>query len=287
MKILVTFGILMLALTSCTSLPSQEMQQERQAAIETHEDTRLKHKPEKIKSAIKAQLVGKWQLIDIEVEKGNDNAQLLKSIKGILRNLPPPDASSQPPGAPDPSLHPDANAQTPEANSVRLSPIEAKEHEDNQKIAAAKAALLASTRKNLTIEFFEDRTSYYYSGSNRGMNVTGQCSISTSRFGDKPIPLIRFNRRTGQEMLEFLFGAEHAKRMIAKKKQADAERRRKMGAQIGRRASAKAASYPITSAMGITFTDNRLHLILYGDMELTPKGWRRTGGLRCSFEHIE
>ena len=90
--------------------------------------------------------------------------------------------------------------------------------------SAQKAALVASTRKNLTIEFSEDRGSYHYSGSNRGTNVTGRCSITTKRYGGDPFPFISFNRRTGPEMLEFLFGSEPIKQMVVKKKRADAER---------------------------------------------------------------
>ena len=191
----------------------------------------------------------------------------------------------QQPTPPDPS-NPEAEAQTPEANATRLPPIEVMDEESNQQILGAKTALVASTRKNLMIEFSEDRSSYYYSGSNRGTNVTGQCSITTKRYGDDPFPFIRFNRRTGPEMLEFLFGSEPIKQMVAKIKRKDAERRRRMGAQGGRKASAK-ATYTIASITGITVTEDTLYLVLYGDMELTPNGWIRTGGLRCTFKRIE
>ena len=87
-------------------------------------------------------------------------------------------------------------------------------------------------------------------------------------------------------MLEFLFGSEPIKQMVAKKKRADAERIRRMGAQGGRKASAK-TSYTISSIAGITVTEDTLYLVLYGDMELTPTGWMRTGGLRCTFKRIE
>lgn len=87
-------------------------------------------------------------------------------------------------------------------------------------------------------------------------------------------------------MLEFLFGSEPIKQMVAKKKQANAERRRRMGAQGGRRASAK-NSYSIASIAGITVTEDTLYLVLYGDMELTPQGWMRNEGLRCTFKRIE
>ncbi|CAI7995286.1 hypothetical protein GBAR_LOCUS1666 [Geodia barretti] len=191
----------------------------------------------------------------------------------------------QQPTPPDP-LNPEAEAQTPEANVTRLPPIEVMDEESNQQILGAKAALVASTRKNLTIEFSEDRSSYYYSGSNRGRNVTGQCYVTTKRYGDDPLPFINFSRQTGPEMLAFLFGSEPIKQMVAKIKRRDAARRRRMGAQGGRKASAK-ATYTIASIAGITVTEDTLYLVLYGDMELTPNGWIRTGGLRCTFKRIE
>ncbi len=169
---------------------------------------------------------------------------------------------------------------------TRLPPIEVMDEESNQQILGAKAALVASTRKNLTIEFSEDRSSYYYSGSNRGRNVTGQCYVTTKRYGDDPLPFINFSRQTGPEMLAFLFGSEPIKQMVAKIKRKDAERRRRMGAQGGRKASAK-ATYTIASIAGITVTEDTLYLVLYGDMELTPNGWIRTGELRCTFKRIE
>ena len=157
------------------------------------------------------------------------------------------------------------------------------DEESNQRILGAKAALVASTRKNLTIEFSEDRGSYYYSGSNRGTNVTGQCYITTKRYGDDPLPFINFNRRTGPEMLEFLFGSEPIKQIVAKQKQ----KRTEMTRNFDRKGALKRTSLTIASIAGITVTEDTLYLVLYGDMELTPQGWLRTGGLRCTFKRIE
>ena len=290
----------MIVFTSCGTLTSPETQYERERLIAAHDAARQKHNPERVKETVKDLLVGKWQYVGLEVEKGNVNAQRANSMSLQTINVPtsPTEASKgatseqatapnvpQQPTPPDPS-NPEAEAQTPEANVTRLPPIEVMDEESNQQILGAKAALVASTRKNLTIEFSEDRSSYYYSGSNRGTNVTGQCSITTKRYGDDPFPFIRFNRRTGPEMLEFLFGSEPIKQMVAKIKRKDAERRRRMGAQGGRKASAK-ATYTIASVAGITVTEDTLYLVLYGDMELTPTGWMRTRGLRCTFKRIE
>ena len=300
MKMLMVLGIMVIVFTSCGTLISPEMQYERERLIAAHDAARQKHNPERVKEAVKDLLVGKWQYVGLEVEKGNVTAQRTNTMslqtidtptvptaasEGAISEQPTaPNASEQAEAQNLPNI--EADAQTPEANATRLPPIEVMDEESNQQILGAKAALVASTRNNLTIEFSEDRGSYYYSGSNRGTNVTGQCSITTKRYGDDPLPFINFNRQKGPEMLEFLFGSEPIKQIVAKKKREDAERRRRMGAQGGRKASAK-ATYRIASMAGITVTEDTLYLVMYGDMELTPRGWIRTGGLRCTFKRIE
>ena len=301
MKMLILLGILVIVFTSCGTLVSPETQYERERLIEAYDAARQKHNPERVKEAVKDLLVGKWQYVGLEVEEGNVTAQRTRPMSQQTINS---STSSEPVAsegttseqaiASDASEQTDAQnplnikteGQTPEANATRLPPIEVEDGKSNQRILNAKAALVASTRKNLTIEFSEDRGSYHYSGSNRGTNVTGRCSITTKRYGDEPLPFISFNRRTGPKMLEFLFGSEPIKQIVAKKKREDAERRRRMGAQGGRKASAK-ATYTIASIAGITVTEDTLYLVLYGDMELTPNGWMRTGGLRCTFKRIE
>ena len=39
--------------------------------------------------------------------------------------------------------------------------------------------------------------------------------------------------------------------------------------------------------LGVSVTDDKLYLTLSGKMELTPKGWARSGGIRCVFQRIE
>ena len=301
MKMLIALGIVMMVFTGCGTLISPETQYERESLIAAYDAAREKHNPERVKEVVKDLLVGKWQYVGLEVEEGNVNAQRISPMaqqtidastpsttvvpKGITNEQTTTHNASEQREAQNPP-NTEAGAQSPAANAPRLPPIEVMDEESNQRILGAKAALIASTRKNLTIEFSEDRGSYHYRGSNRGTNVTGQCSITTKRYGDDPFPFISFNRRTGPKMLEFLFGSEPIKQMVAKKKQADAERRRRMGAQIGRRASAK-NTYTIASIAGITVTEDTLSLVLYGDMELTPTGWMRTRGLRCTFKRIE
>ena len=309
MKILTPLAIFVFVFISCTNVLYQEGQQERTSAIEDYEDARMKYDPEKMKSEIKAQLTGKWQFIGIEIEKQPVNAETANSTAESSETAPTSDTNAQTPTALE-SLQSDTEAHTSEADRVQLPPITAEEREDNQKIAAAKMALASANRKNLTLEFYEERTSLYYRGSNRGRKVTGQYRIIAPRVGDVPLPFIRFRRRTGPKMLEFLFTSEPARLRSTRGKQAYAENMQrvegknfvntnqpplwnkdeniyKLGGNGSEKASPKGISYMPISALGIEVTDDRLYIILEGDMELTPNGWRRTGGLRCAFERIE
>lgn len=309
MKMLTPLAILVFVFTSCNSALYQEGQQEGKEAIENYEDARMKYDPEKMTSEIKAQLIGKWQLIGIEIENETVNAQKTNSKSESGEAAPSSETIAQTPTALE-SPQPDTEERTSEQDPVQLPPITVQERKDNQKIAAAKMALVAANRKNLMLEFYEERTSYYYRGSNRGRKVTGQCKIIAPRVGDVPLPFIRFRRRTGPKMLEFLFTSEPARLMTARSKQAFAENTQRMEGKnyvntsrpiwgdkhenvrrLGGRGSEKAApkgvSYMPISALGIEVTSDRLYIILEGDMELTPNGWTRTGGLRCVFKRIE
>ena len=308
MKMLIPLTILVFVFTGCTSVLYQEAQRKRDASIEDYEDARMKFDPEEMKSEIKAQLAGKWQFIGIEIGNETVNAQTATPTSENGETAPPSDASAQTAAPELPQI--DLEAQASEEERVQLSPITVEDREDNQKIAAAKMALAAANRRNLTLEFYEERTSFHYRGSNRGRKVTGECKIITPRVGDVPMPLIRFRGRTGPKMLEFLFTSEPARLMTAKSKQAFAEnmqRRqgktyvntnqplwwdkgeniRRLGGKGSEKASPKGVSYVPTSALGIEVTNDKFYIILHGDMELTPKGWVRTGGMRCAFKRIE
>ena len=310
MKMLIPFTILALVVfTSCNSVLYQEARQEGDGAIEDYEDARMKFDPEEMKSELKTQLAGKWQFIGIEIPNETVNAQTANPTSGNNETALPSDASVQTPAAHE-SPQTDTDERIAEGDQVRLSPITVEEREDNQKIAAAKMALAAANRKNLTLEFYEERTSLYYRGSNRGRKVTGQCNVIAPRVGDVPMLLLRFRRRTGPKMLEFLFTSEPARLRAARGKQAYAENMqrtdgknyvntnqppwwdkhenvRRLGGKGSEKASPKGVSYVPTSALGIEVTDDKLYIILEGDMELTPKGWIRTGGMRCAFKRIE
>ena len=304
MKVLTILAIVVMIFTGCAVLTPQETQQERLRLIEAYNEARERHNPEKIKQAVKDLLIGKWQYVGLEVEEGSVGAgeqkstpqQALKSATTFVQKLSKgttdkatasPTASEQveAPSSPNPKI----DEQTSTETARRLPRIEVTDEKSSQQILGAKAALVASTRQNLTLEFFEDRGSYHYSGSNQGRRVTGQCYITTKQYGDDPFPYVRFNQRTGPEMLEFLFGSEPVKQIAAKQKQKRAAilQNRSMGVQGARRAAAKRTSFAIASLAGITVTEDRLYLVLYGDMKLTPKGWMRTGGLRCTFKRIE
>lgn len=304
MKTLTIFSVVIVitVFTSCAILTPQETQEKRQRLIAAHDAARERHNPEKVKDAVKDLLVGKWQYVGLEVEEGSVNAQRTKpmsqqmvdSLNTVVAKLPKSVADEQ--GTPPNTATSEKGKQNSEANqqnlpkdATRLPPITVTDEKSNQQILGAKAALVASTRKNLVLEFSEDRSSYYYSGNNRGTNATGQCYVTTRRHGDDLLPFIRFNQRTGPELLEFLFGSEPIKQMAAKEKQKRAQmiQSRKMGIQGARRAAAKRSAFLIASMAGITVTDDTLSLVLYGDMQLTPRGWIRTGGLRCTFKRIE
>ena len=305
MRMLIPLTILVLIFTSCTSA----LYQEGDGSIENYEDTRMKFDPEEMKSEMKAQLTGKWQFIGIEIPNETVNAQTANLTSEDDETILPADTNAQTPTELESGVS-DPEEQTSDGNRVQLSPITVEEREDNQKIAAAKMALASANRKNLTLEFYEERTSFYYRGSNRGRKVTGQCSVMAPRVGDVPLPLIRFRRRTGPKMLEFLFTSEPARLRSARGKQAYAENMqrtegknyvntneplwwdkhenvRRLGGRGSEKASPKGVSYVPASALGIEVTDDTLYIILEGDMELTPKGWIRTGGLRCAFKRIE
>ena len=307
MKTLVMFSIVVMVFTGCAIFTPQEAQEERRRLLALQDAARERHNPERVKAAVKDLLVGKWQYVGLEVEEGNVYAnrtksmpqQMMDSLSTTIEGLSKGIAGEQTaaPNAPEQVTPPNSNAatsekegqrsevnqQNPEGDATRLPPIEVKDQKSNQRILGAKAALVASTRKNLILEFSEDRSSYYYSGSNRGTNVTGQCYVTTKRYGDDPHTFIRFNQRTGPELLEFLFGSEAIKQISAKQKQKAAEMRR----NLNRKGALRAMSRSISPMPGITVTEDTLSLVLYGAMQLTPRGWMRIGGLRCTFKRIE
>ncbi len=294
MKMLTVFGILMIVFTSCGTLTPQETQQERFRLIEAYNEARQRQNPEKVKQVVKDLLVGKWQYVGLEVEEDNSIAQNLRPVP--QQTAEASDAATVEQMETPDSLNLEKDEQASEENATRLPRIEVTDEKSDQQILAAKAALVASTRQNLTIEFFEDRSSYYYSSNNGGKSATGQCYITTKRYGDDPFPFISFNRRTGPEMVEFLFGSEPVKWRTAKERERKIAARRNITPINRARRNRNLTSPPVRPTRrqetallmpGITVTEDRLYLVLYGKVELTPNGWVRTGGLRCTFKRIE
>ena len=307
MKTLIMLGVLMFVFTSCGTLTPQETQQERERLLAAYDAARQRQNPERIKRAVKDLLVGKWQYVGLEVEEDNSIAQRAEPVpqqmssivdeileNAITERIIPSNSLEQTevPDLPDP----ETDAQASGEDTTRLPRIEVTDEKSEQQILGAKAVLVASTRQNLTLEFFEDRSSYYYSSNNGGKSATGQCYITTKRYGDDPFPFISFNRRTGPEMVEFIFGSEPVKWRTAKERERKIAMRRNITPISGAKRNRHLTSPPIqpvrrqeTSILmpGITVTEDRLYLVLYGNVALTPQGWVRTGGLRCTFKRIE
>ena len=96
--------------------------------------------------------------------------------------------------------------------------------------------------------------------------MTGSFKISSQRYGDESFPYLRVFRDTGVPLYEFLTGMS-----TSRLKNQDT-------------VSMKAAE---DNWLGISVTDDRLFLSMGGDMELTPNGWARSGGIRCIFKRVK
>ena len=307
MKMLMLLGIIVVIFTSCAVLTPQETQQERFRLIEAYNEARERQNPEKVKEAVKDLLVGKWQYVGLEVEESRlqqpTPQQALESATAFVKKLSETatgravESPTAPKQVEEPrSPHPETDEQTTTESATRLPRIEVTDEKSDQQILAAKAALVASIRQNLTLEFYEDRSSYYYNSNNGGKSATGQCYITTKQYGDDPFPFISFNRRTGPEMVEFLFGSEPVKWRTAKERERKIAARRNITRIDGARRNRRLTRPPVQPARrqetallmpGITVTEDRLYLVLHGKVELTPNGWVRMGGLRCAFKRIE
>lgn len=143
--------------------------------------------------------------------------------------------------------------------------LEIEESNISQEVAETKAALYALDLKNLMLEFFEEKGMHNYRGKNGNMEVLGQFTVITVRYGDEPFPFIRFIRRTGPEISQLLFAASSDGKPLG----LSGER----GLDTAREIS-------------ISVMKDRLHLTMHGKMQLSPNGWVQSGGMRCYFERI-
>ena len=145
--------------------------------------------------------------------------------------------------------------------------IEVEEGDLSEEIAALKYKRQARSRQNLTLDFFMDRNVFRrYRGENGDAAVTGSFKISAQRYGDELFPYLRVFRDTGVPLYDFLTSMS-------------ASRLRNQD-----NVSMRAAQ---DNQLGISVTEDRLYLTVYGKMELTPNGWVRSGGIRCVFQRIK
>ena len=148
----------------------------------------------------------------------------------------------------------------------RFLNLEVEESDVTEEVAETKAALYALELKNLTLEFFEEKGIYHYRGKKGGVEIFGQFTVITVRYGDEPFPFIRFIRRSGPEMPQLLFAAS-----------AD-------GRALG---LSSAPGLDTARDISISVTPDRLYLTMHGKMQLGPAGWVQSGGVRCYFERVE
>ena len=148
-----------------------------------------------------------------------------------------------------------------------LLSLEVEEGDVSEEIAALKYDIHATARKNLTLEFFTDRNVFRrYRGKNGETEVTGSFKISSLRYDGELSPYLRVFRDTGETLPRFISGM--------------AENRLETE-------SVSMNISPLSNWLGISVTEDRLHIILYGAMQLTPNGWAQSGGVRCTFKRVK
>lgn len=145
--------------------------------------------------------------------------------------------------------------------------MEVAEGDVSEEMAALKADLHATARQNLTLDFFMDRNVFRRYRSKIGdKEVTGSFKISSRRYGDESFPYLRVFRDTGVPLYDFLTNMSAS--------------RLKNQDNVSMRAAQD-------NWLGVSVTDDKLYLTMYGKMELTPNGWARSGGIRCIFQRIK
>ena len=145
--------------------------------------------------------------------------------------------------------------------------MEVAESDVSEEIAALRYKRQARSRQNLTLDFFMDRNVFRrYRGRIGDTEVTGSFKISPQRYGDELFPYLRVFRDTGAPLYDFLTNMSTS--------------RLKNQDNVSMRAVQD-------NWLGVSVTDDKLYLTMYGKMELTPNGWARSGGIRCVFQRIE
>ena len=200
MKILTTFGLIILVFAGCTSVEYQQMQNERERLRAAYEEARIKNDRQTVKNTLEREVLGKWQFLDIEV------------LESDLSN----------------------------------------------EIASAAAALTKSSRKNLTIRFFEQNGVRFYEGENSGIKVSGEFVVKVDRIAEILYSKIHLNQGSGVTPGEFLFN------------------------------NAKVFNGPPeASSVLISVQDDQLYLTLGAGASLTLEGWAQNDGIRYSFKRLK
>ncbi len=136
--------------------------------------------------------------------------------------------------------------------------IEVDEGDVSEEMPVLQYQLHATARKNLTLEFFLERNVFRrYQGENGDKKISGEFQISFINFGgDISLPYLRLFRDTGEPLSLFISGIS----------------KRGFSGDLG---------------IVLAVTEELLYLNLSGATELTPNGWARSGGIRCSFKRIK
>ncbi len=139
--------------------------------------------------------------------------------------------------------------------------VEVLESDLSNEIVRAAVALDESSRKNLTIRFFEENGMRFYEGNNGGIRVTGKFSIYVERIAEVLYPELGMNQSSGIRPGEFLFNSR----------------------------SPIFGGPPGTSNVLISVQGSQLHLTLGAGVSQapTPDGWVQSDGIRYSFERVK
>ncbi|RKU24520.1 hypothetical protein C6503_00695 [Candidatus Poribacteria bacterium] len=78
-KTLISFSILILAFTGCTSVEYQRMQNERDTRREVYEDARRKEFRKRSRNLAAHNMLGKWQFFELVVEERGGSEDILKT----------------------------------------------------------------------------------------------------------------------------------------------------------------------------------------------------------------
>ncbi|MXV72794.1 hypothetical protein F4Z99_00780 [Candidatus Poribacteria bacterium] len=79
MKTLISFSILILAFTGCTSVEYQQIQNERDTRREVYEDARRKEFRKRSRDFLSDDMLGKWRFLELVVEERGGSEDILKA----------------------------------------------------------------------------------------------------------------------------------------------------------------------------------------------------------------